>query len=191
MTCLCWINEESLAASEGSGLPYTWTRSVSATRYYRVFRLGDSGDELLAPGIVVANVGVTPAVVFDQEQPVAGYTYAGIENTPALVKRVDYYVDLARRCSITSRWPSYPCRIDSTRIGDGDHQLRIQMEYQTGSYVVLTSQFSSAQPVQPPPPPQPAIGISQRTYTGSTSYNNLPLLSLIEAIRFSLLDSSN
>jgi hypothetical protein len=39
------------------------------------------------------------------------------------------------------------------------------MEYQESSYVVMRSQFSSAQP------PQPTIGISQRSYTGNTYYN--------------------
>jgi hypothetical protein len=171
ITCQCWVLEENLAASEGNGLPYTWTRSVSETRYYRVFRLGYAGDELMAPGVVVANVGATPTMVLDQEQPVAGYVSVGLENTPPLVNRVDYYVDLTLQCRYGNKsWPVKSCRIYTPSIGDGEHQLRIEMEYQERSYVVMTSQFSSAQPAQPP---QPNIGVSQRTYKGNTRYNTL------------------
>lgn len=163
--CGCWSTLETLAAADGTGVPFLWQSSLAETRVYRVTAILPEQELQLAPGEVVANVANVPTLSFDQESSFSGIVYANLSGVPVL-KQASYYVDLKRQCTASS-WPDFSCRIDTTRLADGSHLIEVDVELQQRSYIRLRETFETFN--EPTTEPDETIRVSSRLHTGSSS----------------------
>ena len=168
--CGCWQVAELLAPSPESGLPFSWQRAVSERSYYRVFVMLPEGDEMLAPGVVVANADFNSQLKLDQTNPVSGVVELSLVSPSPLIQNVQYYINYAPagnywQCR-RSDWPRYACSVNTSNYTDGNHEVLVETQLQPSSYVRFKDTFTTESPVITP---TPFINLSTRVHTGTNS----------------------
>ena len=144
-----WEIEETLAATEGQGSAYTWLRSTSENRRYRVVSLRPSGDAVLSTASGAAALTVDPAlgasIALDQNEPLVGSVQLSIQSVVGTPKSVTYFVD-TRELTTGTVGPQFPATWSTRAWGNGSHLLNARIRFGADNYVLIKRTVEVANP---------------------------------------------